>query len=319
MTTAQKVISLVVFTLSIGITAQPAAATGANCSAAVIAPNDIDSLNSQNCDLTGATIILSDGSSLAVPEPGQGISMANATEIGSSGVREANLMVSPDGEIALIVDGREFGSAAAVEYFDAGTALLAVPSTACNNSSYALLGRRWQGLNYSWWYNQARQPVSGLTRISAGVSMMASGVTRCGSTIANGAVSSYNGATTASLSVTAAGCLTSNDGKSTLGWTLIDGSVLARTCTYYILGAILDADIAFDPSYTWYNSSSITLCSGTQYDLQQIATHEAGHAFGLGHVAQSTEQIMKPTFGYCETTSRSLGLGDATGMKVLYG
>lgn len=47
-------------------------------------------------------------------------------------------------------------------------------------------------------------------------------------------------------------------------------------------------------------------------------THEGGHLFGLGHVAQATLQVMVPSSWECQTAQPYLGNGDLAGMKYLY-
>jgi len=47
-------------------------------------------------------------------------------------------------------------------------------------------------------------------------------------------------------------------------------------------------------------------------------TREAGHALGLNHVSQTSNQVMKPNSGTCEAGQRKLANGDPAGMKKLY-
>ncbi|WP_146806634.1 matrixin family metalloprotease [Cellulomonas persica] len=53
-------------------------------------------------------------------------------------------------------------------------------------------------------------------------------------------------------------------------------------------------------------------------DLEGVATHEAGHVFGLNHVDRSSLQVMKPYSGSCESGQRKLGPGDLRGMNALF-
>ena len=56
---------------------------------------------------------------------------------------------------------------------------------------------------------------------------------------------------------------------------------------------------------------------GDQFDVQNIATHEIGHALNLGHVSDKL-QSMYPTSFAGETLKRTLGNGDKLGVSNLY-
>jgi predicted Zn-dependent protease len=83
--------------------------------------------------------------------------------------------------------------------------------------------------------------------------------------------------------------------------------------------AMLSATIYFDSTDKFF-ASTVERCSasGTSFDLQNIATHEIGHALNLGHVSDRL-QSMYPTSFAGETLKRSLGNGDKLGVKTLYG
>ncbi len=55
-----------------------------------------------------------------------------------------------------------------------------------------------------------------------------------------------------------------------------------------------------------------------QYDLQSVATHEAGHFFGLGEDYDVKTATMYYTTGRCETNKRVLLTSDETTMDSLY-
>jgi hypothetical protein len=66
-----------------------------------------------------------------------------------------------------------------------------------------------------------------------------------------------------------------------------------------------------------FNWSS-TGAAGTM-DLENIATHELGHAGGMGHPDDScTEETMYRFAGFGETKKRDLNTGDIAGIKALY-
>ena len=55
-----------------------------------------------------------------------------------------------------------------------------------------------------------------------------------------------------------------------------------------------------------------------KYDLQSVATHEAGHFFGLGEDFDDKPATMYYTTGRCETNKRVLQGSDETTMSALY-
>ncbi|NHB84174.1 matrixin family metalloprotease [Tessaracoccus sp. HDW20] len=97
----------------------------------------------------------------------------------------------------------------------------------------------------------------------------------------------------------------------------LPSGTLAATCKYENSSEISYATVRFNTAYTWY-SGSTTGCSGTKYDAQGVMAHEAGHVYGLNHVANSTLQVMKPNSGTCEVSQRLLGPADLAGMKSIY-
>jgi hypothetical protein len=79
---------------------------------------------------------------------------------------------------------------------------------------------------------------------------------------------------------------------------------------------IVEFDMIFDDEdFDWAVDGS-----SNAMDLENIATHELGHAVGLGDLYNTcTEATM---YGYStegETTKRSLEAGDIAGLQVLYG
>ncbi|KTR09715.1 hypothetical protein NS184_02410 [Curtobacterium luteum] len=88
------------------------------------------------------------------------------------------------------------------------------------------------------------------------------------------------------------------------------------TCVWYDQdGVVQEADQRYSTRYAWSSTAS---CSGNRYDVQAVATHEWGHLYGLGHVATGTGQVMEAAEGPCALGSRTLGLGDMTGIAAKY-
>jgi MYXO-CTERM domain-containing protein len=65
------------------------------------------------------------------------------------------------------------------------------------------------------------------------------------------------------------------------------------------------------------NNADAASCE-QRYDLQSVATHEAGHFFGLGEDFDAKVATMYYTTGRCETNKRVLQTSDESTMSALY-
>jgi hypothetical protein len=87
---------------------------------------------------------------------------------------------------------------------------------------------------------------------------------------------------------------------------------------------IIEFDIMFDIDFSWGDAgltSESELGDTSIMDLQNIATHELGHAAGLADLYddQASEQTMYGYATYGETKKRTLNTGDIAGIQALYG
>jgi Matrixin len=108
------------------------------------------------------------------------------------------------------------------------------------------------------------------------------------------------------------------DGKNIVYWLYsnwpYDPTLAAMTFRYYDTsdGHLLDADTVFNgEKFTW-------TVGGTGYDIQNSATHEAGHFGGLGH-SLDPEATMYAKTQAGETKKRTLETDDIDGIEALYG
>ncbi|MGQ0537299.1 MAG: matrixin family metalloprotease [Methanobacteriota archaeon] len=105
------------------------------------------------------------------------------------------------------------------------------------------------------------------------------------------------------------------DGTNAVFWRAVNQNYLAVASYWYYTGTPYDHmaqfDVQFDDSDAWSNGA----VSG-RFDVQSVATHEAGHALGLDHINDGN-QVMNPTIS-SGTTKRTLGSGDLAGLRVLY-
>lgn len=115
----------------------------------------------------------------------------------------------------------------------------------------------------------------------------------------------------------------SSNAKIKVWWAAIDGSggALARTTVWYNTATkvISKAEIVFDTGNKWFISSKSSCAgiAGSPFDIRNVATHEIGHAIGLGH-ASNTKLTMYGSAAQGETLKRSLGIGDQRGIDAIY-
>jgi poly(3-hydroxybutyrate) depolymerase len=93
------------------------------------------------------------------------------------------------------------------------------------------------------------------------------------------------------------------------------GSAIATTYTWFSGSRMIDADMVFwDAGFQFFTGSSG--CSAGFY-IEDVATHEFGHALGLGHSTTATA-TMYPSISTCSQQSRSLDADDIAGVLALY-
>jgi hypothetical protein len=75
--------------------------------------------------------------------------------------------------------------------------------------------------------------------------------------------------------------------------------------------------VVWDGGFTFYTGSSG--CGAVPHSayLEDIATHELGHALGLNH-SSASDATMYPSYGYCSQAMRTLASDDIAGIKALY-
>ncbi len=87
-------------------------------------------------------------------------------------------------------------------------------------------------------------------------------------------------------------------------------------------GVIKEADVIFNSKYKFRVFSTAapqgdSVCDGN-YDVQNVATHETGHVYGLGEDLQDTTTTMYIRSSPCETHKRTLSSSDQQVMTALY-
>jgi len=99
-----------------------------------------------------------------------------------------------------------------------------------------------------------------------------------------------------------------------------NGSTIATTYSWWDSGnRLLDADIVvWDGSFALHTGTSG--CGGVSNGayLEDILTHELGHALGLDH-STSVDATMYPSYSACSQSFRTLAPDDIAGVQALYG
>jgi hypothetical protein len=108
---------------------------------------------------------------------------------------------------------------------------------------------------------------------------------------------------------------TGNDGRNVMLFrNATNGGAIATTYNWYSGGTLLDSDIVFWDGYVTFVGSGA--CYGGAY-IQDIATHELGHALGLGHSSVGDATMYASYYG-CSTEQRTLAADDIAGVEYLY-
>ncbi len=115
------------------------------------------------------------------------------------------------------------------------------------------------------------------------------------------------------------------DGKNVVSWGRLGRGIIAQTTVWYNsrTSEILEFGIVFSIGYKWGidadgEGSRYTLTDA--FDVQNIATHEAGHTLMLDDLYMSGASALT-MYGYGdfgETYAMSLGKGDVSGIEAIY-
>ncbi|NQT55473.1 MAG: matrixin family metalloprotease, partial [Desulfobacteraceae bacterium] len=120
----------------------------------------------------------------------------------------------------------------------------------------------------------------------------------------------YGGTTTSTAHGT-------NDGTNIVTFGGLGSGILAENSYWYYTstGYVIDSDIKFNTNYTWGTTGS-----ASDYDVQNIGTHEHGHSLCLADLYSSADSE-KTMYGYGsagETKKRTLEDDDIAGIAYLY-
>jgi hypothetical protein len=131
-----------------------------------------------------------------------------------------------------------------------------------------------------------------------------------------------------SVNASAAGPGIALDGEQNVSWQPLSATygpdTLAVTVYWYSrlkiggFSRISHFDMAFNTDYAWVSAGATESCGGgSGFDVQDVGTHEAGHALGMGH-NNGCNLTMNPTASQGETSKSTLGAGDILGIQAIY-
>lgn len=263
---------------------------------------------------------------IAVPGPGITANVSALRTRPSTGPTQLSVYRSSTDQVVVQVDDEPFlGSPSGVAEWQkstaAGTATVVSPRTAqvaaaapswCGSvGQFRTHPGRWPNAKYSWTYNSRTQPDSGaLDAIFLGFKFITDNASACSSSYPTAATHSYRGSTTRYTWGT-------QDNGNVVGWAGFGLDTLALAYWWTDGSVKLEADVAFNNRITNWSTSPAGTVPSNRYDVISVATHEAGHVFGLEHVDSLPKQVMYPSFATGENR-RVKRMGDLGGMWAMY-
>ncbi|MFK0003134.1 matrixin family metalloprotease [Paenarthrobacter sp. NPDC090520] len=316
----------------------------ANTKVRAMPPGDVAVFSKGGCDLVGRKIQLPSGAVATVPVPGVTIVSSSLVKDGFKEAPETYSVTSPSGQVALAERYPSgvtnfFGDPSmqsklketiTIRETSTTSSKAALASQKCTYSSANTNGPGWpSGISYDWWLTDTAtyptpygQPDLTVWNIEAGSKAWQNRNTACaGSYPTHKASTNYKTTTTKVAGVAFdTSCQLAPDWTSVITFKPLTGNVLGHTCWYYgVSGGLWEADIAFNKNVMWaMRDMGYLLCDPGEFILEGVAAHEFGHAFGLAHAPQTSEQVMRAQAASCTRTDTQLGTGDLASIYALY-
>jgi hypothetical protein len=274
-----------------------------------------------------AMTISAHGLTLAAPPPGLGIAVTALTVDG----RHLELVLETDAAGVTRVVHPE---AVVVAPSPAAPSVMQAPPGPCRDRAYSLQNYRWTGA-WEWWFRASSTPAgmsraSALAHLKAAVRSITGARNDCDMPDRVCARAVFRGRTSVRPGIRERPGIPLDrrckdaDGKSVVGFGSLPLGVLGLTCTTYRVGQpgdAIEADVLLNKRHHAWSTSPGT-CDRTRpaVIIRSIATHEFGHVFGLGHVAEDRHGglTMSESIGACDDSAFTLGRGDVLGLQRLY-
>jgi hypothetical protein len=221
--------------------------------------------------------------------------------------------------LSTIVSGSAAASSGSGSAQESGSEI----QSACSDGAYTLNGHRWSG-RLDWYFQVSSRPkgfnaLGTASALRQAASNIAAGRNNCGLPDLISATHSYRGTTSRAPTISWGASCRGRDGRNVFGFGTLPSGYLGMTCWWTYNGRIVETDIKLNKVYyKWY----INRPSGCyrKWSIEGAATHEFGHAFGLGHVSEGQHGAltMSPIIRACQSAETTLGLGDVVGLRALY-
>lgn len=281
-------------------------------------------VDAEACQAGGRPIV--DGAiGATLPPPGEGVYVEALT---ADGAQQLEIKHLQDGTIQIDHAGEESGVGEALA--GAGRDIVASRSPGeCRDPAYT--GAKWRVAKTFRYRINWRTTPSELSRVSA-----IAAIRRGGGNVARTANGCklgdrvpariiYEGYSAARAGVGADSRCTGNDRTSVVSFGNLGSRIFATTCTYYDFKPGFDrvtySDVKINKADRRWTTKPRARSCKRAIDLEGVMTHERGHTFGLGHVAEKAHRdlTMSPIInGPCQASERSLGRGDVLGLGRKY-
>jgi hypothetical protein len=205
-------------------------------------------------------------------------------------------------------------------------ALAAGSTDPCSDGAFKLTGYRWM-TPLRWKFHAASTPAANNkgnveTALQHAANAITSSRNSCGLADQVSAKNEYEGRTTRApnISATATTVTCGNaDGVNVVGFGALPSTTLAVACTWSVGKEAVESDLRFAAKRRWFALGVPAGCSN-MFGIQDVGTHEFGHAFGLAHVSEAAHPnlTMSPRARPCTNADLSLGRGDVRGLRALY-
>jgi hypothetical protein len=247
------------------------------------------------------------------------------------------LVVPPPGVTVSIAVDREAGDVTelAITHLEGLLEFAAIPEpslaiaagkAACGDGSFRLAGHAWTE-PLVWKFRAGTTPAANSKdNVETALVRAANAITGsrndCGLDDRVSARNTYAGRTTRAPNINAgATSITCGnpDDVNVVGFGALPSPTLAVTCTWSIGGTAVESDIVINKSVRWFALAVPDGCTN-RFGIQDVMTHEFGHAFGLAHVSETNHPTltMSPRARACTNADFTLGLGDVRGLRALY-